>query len=61
MDIDTSSVNIERSYNEMKTLQEIDRSRRNAIIKQCDDVLFRLDGLIEMVHSHLPNKNPSRQ
>jgi hypothetical protein len=61
MDIDTSSGNIKRSYKEMKTLQEIDRSRRNAIIKQSEDVLFRLDGLIEMVHSHLPNKNPSHR
>ncbi|WP_053363319.1 hypothetical protein [Bacillus sp. FJAT-27251] len=60
MDIDTSSGNIERSYKEMKTLQEIDRNRRNAILKQSEDVLFRLDGLIHMIHTHLPNKNPSR-
>ena len=60
MEIDTSSGNIERSYKEMKTLQEIDRNRRNAIQKQSEDILFRLDGLIDMIQSHLPNKNPSR-
>lgn len=61
MENDTSNGNIERSYREMKTLQEIDRSRRDTFLKQSEDFLFRLDGLIDMIHSHLPNKNPSHR